>query len=76
MFVGGKMVEEDQTKMELEARLIESESVIRHYETVVRNRDQELNITKRVSKAAVFVNKVWCRMGLPRYIELLLTISK
>lgn len=53
MFVGGKMVDEDQTKMELEARLVESESVIRHYETVVRNRDQELNITKRVSKDAV-----------------------
>lgn len=53
MFVGGKMVDEDQTKMALEARLVESENMIRHYETVVRNRDQELNITKRVSRAAV-----------------------
>lgn len=50
MFVGGKMVDEDQSKTELEARLIESENMVRHYETVVRNRDQELNITKRVSK--------------------------
>lgn len=53
MFVGGKMIEEDQTKKELEARLVESENMIRHYESVVRNRDQELNITKRVSKPTV-----------------------
>ncbi|KAG8317700.1 ethionine resistance protein [Homalodisca vitripennis] len=45
------MVEEDQTKMELEARLVESESMVRHYQTVLRDRDQELNITKRELKA-------------------------
>lgn len=65
MFVGGNTVDEDQSKTELEARLVESENMVRHYETVVRNRDQELNITKRVSKAAdIVISKVWCRMGL------------
>lgn len=51
MFVGGKMIDGDQTKIvELEARLIESENKIRHYESIMRNRDQELNMTKKVSR--------------------------
>lgn len=69
MFVGGKMVEEEQTKMELEARLVESESMIRHYESVVRNRDQELNITKRVSKPP-FLSLSGCRMRLRVFVIL------
>lgn len=50
VFVGGKMVDGDQTRLELEARLIESENKIRHYESIMRNRDQELNMTKKVSR--------------------------
>ena len=50
MFVGGKMVGEERMEFEsMQARLIESENRMRHYETLVRNRDQELNKTKRVS---------------------------
>lgn len=55
--------------MELEARLVESESMIRHYESVVRNRDQELNITKRVSKPP-FLSLSWCRMRLRVFVIL------
>lgn len=72
MFVGGKMVDEDQSKAELEARLIESENTVRHYETVVRNRDQELNITKRVSTTQVLSKICVAWINLDRYIELLL----
>lgn len=50
VFVGGKMLDEERMEFELmQARLIESEDRMRHYETLVRNRDQELTKTKRVS---------------------------
>jgi hypothetical protein len=50
VFVGGKMLEEERMEFEfMQARLIESESKMHHYETLVRNREQELTKTKRVS---------------------------
>jgi hypothetical protein len=50
VFVGGKMLDEERMEFELmQARLIESEDRMRHFETLVRNRDQELTKTKRVS---------------------------
>jgi len=52
MFVGGKVVEAielEARQVDLEARLLESENLVHHFQSVVRNRDQELNSTKRVS---------------------------
>lgn len=53
MFVGGKVVEAielEARQVDLEARLLESENFVHHFQSVIRNRDQELNSTKRVSK--------------------------
>jgi len=52
MFVGGKVVEAielEARQVDLEARLLESENLVHHFQSVIRNRDQELNSTKRVS---------------------------
>lgn len=52
MFVGGKVVEAielEARQVDLEARLLENENLVHHFQSVVRNRDQELNSTKRVS---------------------------
>jgi hypothetical protein len=50
VFVGGKMLEVERMEFEfMQARLIESESKMHHYETLVRSREQELTKTKRVS---------------------------
>jgi hypothetical protein len=50
VFVGGKMLDEDRMEFEsMQARLIESEDRMHHYEMLARNRDQELTKTKRVS---------------------------
>jgi hypothetical protein len=50
VFVGGKMLDEERMEFEsMQARLIESEDRVHHYEMLVRNRDQELTKTKRVS---------------------------
>jgi len=50
VFVGGKMLDEERMEFEsMQARLIESEDRMHHYEMLVRNRDQELTKTKRVS---------------------------
>lgn len=52
MFVGGKVVEAielETRQVDLEARLLESENLVHHFQSVIRNRDQELNSTKRVS---------------------------
>jgi len=50
VFVGGKMLDEERMEFDsMQARLIDSENRMRHYETLVRNRDQELTKTKRVS---------------------------
>lgn len=49
--VGGKMLEEERMQFEfMQARLIESENRMHHYETLVRNRDQELTKTKRLDE--------------------------
>lgn len=52
MFVGGKVVEAielEARQVDLEARLLENENLVHHFQSVIRNRDQELNSTKRVS---------------------------
>lgn len=50
VFVGAKMLDEERLAFEsMQARLIESEDRMHHYEMLVRNRDQELTKTKRVS---------------------------
>lgn len=50
VFVGGKMLDEERMEFEsMQARLIESEDRMHHYEMLVRIRDQELTKTKRVS---------------------------
>lgn len=52
MFVGGKVVEAielEARQVDLEAQLLENENLVHHFQSVVRNRDQELNSTKRVS---------------------------
>lgn len=44
------MLDEDRMEFEsMQARLIESEDRMHHYEMLARNRDQELTKTKRVS---------------------------
>ncbi|GLH00786.1 Uncharacterized protein GBIM_07061 [Gryllus bimaculatus] len=46
--VGGKMLDEERVAIQtLQARLIESEDKVRHYETLVRHREQELCKTER-----------------------------
>lgn len=53
------MLEEERMQFEfMQARLIESESRMHHYETLVRNRDQELTKTKRVSTLTCIGNNV------------------
>jgi hypothetical protein len=52
VFVGGKMLDEERMAFEsMQARLIDSEDRMHHYEMLLRNRDQELTKTKRVSTA-------------------------
>lgn len=53
------MLEEERMQFEfMQARLIESENRMHHYETLVRNRDQELTKTKRVSTLTYIGNNV------------------
>lgn len=36
---------------ELQFKLLESENIIKHYECLITNRDEELNLTKKVSRS-------------------------
>jgi len=59
VFVGGKMLDEERMEFEsMQARLIESEDRMHHYEMLVRNRDQELTKTKRVSTETSGVSRM------------------
>lgn len=50
VFVGGKMVDDGEGALEvLQARLLESESMARHFEGLVQERDHQLNQANRVS---------------------------
>jgi hypothetical protein len=80
VFVGGKMLDEERMEFEfMQARLIESESKMHHYETLVRNRDQELTKTKRVSTLTYIgsnVSRILClRACVCVYISVLICFS-
>jgi len=50
VFVGGKMVDDGHSVEILQARLLESEHMARHFEGIVLERDFQLNKANRVSK--------------------------
>lgn len=58
VFVGGKMVDEGEGALEvLQARLMESEAMARHFESLVQERDHQLNQANRVSSRDPFYDR-------------------